>query len=116
MDEKIIYERIEEEYNKLRGDLDVIKGDIDAFEETEDFKTYNSIEDDVVKQTMYPEQYELYKRKDELIDKIDHFYDELLKKAVQLYNKYKNEIKSFEDKINVNEEYIKKLIKSLNTK
>ena len=107
MDEKIIYERLEEEYEKLRSEYTNVRADVLDFEDTEDKKVYDGIEDDVVKKTMFPEQYEKYKRMEELENKIEHFSDELAKKAKELYSKYKNEIKTFEDKIKTNEEKIK---------
>ena len=108
--EKIeVYEKIKEKYEELKDEYESLKGEIVDFRESDEQKAYDSISDEVVKQTMYPREYEIYQKIKESEEKQDHFYTELYEKAKEIYIELKEKVNSFEEKIKVNEEYIQKL-------
>ncbi len=109
MDKREILLKLENKYSELKREMDSLRGEVIDFEETPEYQEYLSYSSDVVKETMYPKEYEVYKKIEGLQVKVDAFNDEIMRVATEINKEITEKINALENKLNVNKEHLEKL-------
>ena len=109
MENKEILEKLTEKYLEIQKEYDSLQEEADKFKTTPEADMYAKLESDSVKETMFPKEYELDKKMEELYTKADALFDEMISFAHKVVEEYEKTIASLDEKLKVNEEYIKGL-------
>jgi len=116
MDKRELFVKLENKYKELYDSYKPLREEVMAFEGGTEYEEYNSLTEDTVKEIMFPEQHKMYAELAEMEPKLEAFEREILNIAQGFLKQLNEEIKAFENKIEVNKKHIEKLEQEIQAK